>query len=92
MTLICACLGQELHILVDRRGTSGGMRLPLHTLSFIPPPRIFQVSHLFCAGALVASVDGSCVAEIRELPYDGNMWAAVCLRCPRQKVHEFTNL
>jgi hypothetical protein len=35
---------------------------------------------------LIASVNGLCVAEIPELPYDGNMWGAVCLRSPKQKV------
>jgi hypothetical protein len=47
---------------------------------------VVHVFTSFYAGVLIASINGFCVAEIRDLPYDGNMWAAVCLRSPNQKV------
>jgi len=73
-----------VRVFLDRRGTTGSVSLsassPTHQHAFN------QTSPCCCSGIITCSTNGSCVAEMRELPYDGDMWLAVCLRSHRQQV------
>jgi hypothetical protein len=79
-------------VLIDRRGTAGALTIILRIVNPQAPalpilsPLCGTFTKFHDAGIMIASVNGRCVAEISELPYDGNMWAAVCLKSPRQKV------